>query len=94
MAATSSGFARVRGNMLPDGARYAQNGCEYHSDCYTCPFADCIKGKARVPAHVERRNARARLARQLRRRGLKIAEIMTRVGASKSSVLRYLRPKA
>lgn len=94
MTAASPGFAKVRGNMLPEEARYASNGCEFHSDCFTCPFADCIKGKARVPAHVDRRNERARTARQLRLRGLKIAEIMARLGASKSSVLRYLRPKA
>lgn len=20
------------------------NGCQYHSDCFTCPFSDCILG--------------------------------------------------
>lgn len=27
---------------------YVENGCSHHSDCFTCPFEDCIAGNRNV----------------------------------------------
>jgi len=65
-------------------------GCQYHPDCFTCPFPDCVKpqdGKGTKRFHGKTRLTVQRLARQ----GLKPEEISGQLGISLRTVYRGLR---
>ena len=81
-----------QGAMLND-FEWVPNGCRHHSDCFTCPFDDCIDGilyKEKVTMSRAVRNQ----AHALYRQGKTAKEVMAELGVSQVTAYRYRRSMA
>lgn len=63
-----------------------ESGCKLWTDCFTCPYPDCISG---VEERTELQLRRAE-AIKLSKGGLNEEEIAKKLGRSKRQVIRYL----
>lgn len=77
----------------PSGARITDNpkGCASHSDCFTCPFSDCLYGMDGYQREYERRQAAARQRHDLRFAKEDLARVMFAAGKTYVEIAQKLQ---
>jgi hypothetical protein len=83
---------RVRADALPESTRYADDGCDIHPNCLTCPLPRCRfdePGGLRAILNAQRDEEIA----ELRRKGTPVGDLAGRFGVSRRTVFRILESR-
>ena len=65
------------------------NGCNHHSDCFTCPFHDCIADVQGGYQYIMGQQRRGEV-KQLVEQGHSVKQIVKELGLSERTVRRWM----
>ncbi len=82
---------RRRRDALPEHTRYADNGCELHNACLTCPLEQCKFDRPGGASGVRRRKRNAAIVSAAARGGATPADLASMFGLSRRTVFRVLQ---
>lgn len=74
---------------IRDSIELFRNGCKLHSDCFTCPFTDCIDNSSTISSGKPTMLAKAEAIR-LRKKGYSLEAIARRLGREERHIQRLL----